>query len=389
MIRVGRRPTDGRPTARRVSVFAVEDTTAQLTWSALGPGPVRVKAADTTVDLVTDGGPGEVVLAGLPANRRLAVTVRGAGVPGPGIELVARTLASPPGAELTRVATISDLHLGSHRFGYFGSITEEPVPAVPHPERCTRAALDAVVAWGAERVVVKGDVTERGRPHEWRTFHRLVDDVGIPAHVIPGNHDVRAAAGLDAADAGRTFGLDLTLGVAAYDLPGLCLVVVNSTVPGHEIGRLDPHTPAVLDALAAADPDGGVLIAVHHQLQPHVVAEGWPWGVPRAETLRFVEAVGARHRHVLITSGHTHRHRRWGHAGVTLTQVGSTKDHPGVWAGYVVHEGGIRQVVRRIGTPDILGWTERTRDAALGLWGYVAPGRLDARCFSLDWHRRP
>ena len=70
-----------------------------------------------------------------------------------------------------------------------------------------------------------------------------------------------------------------------------------------------------------------------------------------------------------ITSGHTHRHRRWAHAGVTTTQVGSISDHPGVWAGYVVHESGMRQVVRRIAQPDVLPWSERARDAALGAWG--------------------
>jgi hypothetical protein len=117
------------------------------------------------------------------------------------------------------------------------------------------------------------------------------------------------------------------------------------------------------------------------------VAEGWPWGVQRAEARRFVEAVGAAHRHVLVTSGHTHRHRRWAHAGVTTTQVGSTSDHPGVWAGYVVHESGMRQVVRRIAQPDVLPWSERARDAALGAWGQVSPGRREARCFTLHWRR--
>ncbi|MCU1455624.1 MAG: Calcineurin-like phosphoesterase [Acidimicrobiales bacterium] len=385
-LRRDRSPADPRPVAHRVVVFSVEDTTAQITWSALGPGPVRVRAADTTVDLQTDGGPGAALIKDLPPNRLLTVTLEGEGVPGTQIELKARTLAPPPGAELVRVATISDLHLGSRRFGYFGTIVEHPIPAIDHPERCAAAALAAAVDWGAADIVVKGDVTDRARPHEWRTFRRLTADLPLPVHVIPGNHDVRAT-GVDARHAGRAFGLDITTDVATHDRPGLRLILVNTTVPGLDRGHLDEHTPAVLDALADADPAAGVLIAVHHQLQPHRVAEGWPWGVPRAEARRFLEAVGARHRHVLVTSGHTHRHRRWGHAGVTITQVGSTKDHPGVWAGYVVHEGGMRQVVRRIDTRDILDWTERTRDAALGLWGHVAPGRLDARCFTLDWHR--
>ena len=45
-----------------------------------------------------------------------------------------------------------------------------------------------------------------------------------------------------------------------------------------------------------------------------------------------------------------------------VTEVGSTKDHPGTWAGYLVYEGGIVQTVRRIMDPTALAWTERARE---------------------------
>jgi hypothetical protein len=88
---------------------------------------------------------------------------------------------------------------------------------------------------------------------------------------------------------------------------------------------------------------------------------------------------------VLITSGHTHRHRRHDLGGIVATEVGSTKDYPGTWAGYAVHEGGIRQVVRRIESPDCVAWLERTRAAALGRWGRWSPGELADRSFSYAW----
>ena len=128
-------------------------------------------------------------------------------------------------------------------------------------------------------------------------------------------------------------------------------------------------------------------MALHHQLQPHHVTEGWPWGVPRHESMRFLDAVGAAHPDTLVTSGHTHRHRRWRRGPVTVTQTGSTKDFPGVWAGYVVHEDGIRQVVRRVARRDCIAWTERTAAAVGGLWSVIAPGRLSSRCFNLTWGR--
>ena len=70
---------------------------------------------------------------------------------------------------------------------------------------------------------------------------------------------------------------------------------------------------------------------------------------------------------------------------VVVTETGSPKDHPGTWTGYVVHEGGIRQVVRRVARPDVIRWTERSRRAAGGAWGVWSPGRLTDRCWDLPW----
>jgi hypothetical protein len=75
-------------------------------------------------------------------------------------------------------------------------------------------------------------------------------------------------------------------------------------------------------------------------------------------------------------------HRR-GH--VVVTETGSPKDHPGTWTGYVVHEGGIRQQVRRVERPDVIAWTEHSARAAGGAWGRWSPGTLAQRNFRLDW----
>jgi len=374
---------DGQPVGKRLAVFAVEDTAVQLTWSALGPGPVRVRGADTSVELCADGGPGGVVLDGLPPNRSFTISVTGEGVPGGRHLLDVTTLRSPPGEELFRLATISDLHIGSAGFGYRGTIVEEDRPVVPHPVRCAAAAIADLTAWGAQRLVVKGDVTEESHAWHWRTFGRLVADIDMPVDVLPGNHDQGSRGTVAPAVGLRAVGLDLVTGVQAVELPGLRLVLVDSTSPGHHHGRVTHLTGAV--QAAVADAPAGVLMALHHHLQPHTVTEGWPWGIPRHESHRFLDAVAAAHPDTIVTSGHTHRHRRWQRGPVTVTQVGSPKDFPGVWAGYVVHEGGIRQVVRRITMPDCIAWTERTRAAALGLWALAAPGRLSSRCFTLAW----
>ena len=83
--------------------------------------------------------------------------------------------------------------------------------------------------------------------------------------------------------------------------------------------------------------------------------------------------MGGANPATLVTTGHTHRHRRRRHGPVVVTEVGSVKDHPGTWAGYLVYEGGIVQTVRRIMDPTALAWTERTRDLGLRRMGPLVP----------------
>ena len=374
-------------------LFGVDEDAVQLTWRKLGTEPLRLRVleGDVDVDVVVEepGDSGATLLTGLPAGRLLRIEAAGGALPEP-VVLSARTLAPLPGDELCRVATVSDLHLGSRAFGHRGTITDPSDHPVPHPIRCAQAALDEAVAWGADRIVAKGDLTERASPAEWRTYAELVHPLPVPVDAQPGNHDhgPRGLPGhLLPEQAAEVFDLSIARPLLVRDLPGLRLLIVDSTRPGRNDGTIRPVLPDVLDAVADADRSGGVLVTLHHQLLPHRIPEGWPPGIPHAESLAFLDALGAAHPHALVTSGHTHRHRRWGRAGVVATQVGSTKDFPGVWGGYVVHEGGIRQIVRRTQHPDAIGWTDHSRIAAFGAWEHAAPGRLDARCFNVAWGR--
>lgn len=397
----------------RAWLFAVDHDAAQVSWRSLRPGTLRVEARSgarpvaapvevvlappaAVLDATDDdrGAPGlhradagAITITGLPAGRLLDLRVTGTALDAP-IDLAARTLTALPGAELGRIATISDLHLGARAFGQRGTITELEDHPDPHPLRCAEAALDATIAWGADRVIAKGDLTNTGSAAQWRAYAGLVVDRPVPVDGIAGNHDTGSYhrhRGISARHAATVFGFHLADAVEVRDLPGLRLVLADTAIPGATHGQVDPAASDIADAVAEADPDGGVLVVLHHQLQPLRLPEGPPAGIGPAEGLRLLDRLGAAHPHVLVTSGHTHRHRRWGRAGVTVTQVGATKDYPGVWAGYRVHEGGMAQSVRRIERPDCMGWLDRTRIAGYGTWEHLAPGRLDARCFDLPW----
>lgn len=398
-------------------VFAVTDTALQMTWHDVPPGPVRLTAGPTEASVDHPGGPGELRVEGLAPWTGVDVTLWHGRRPVHRARV--RTQAPPPGDELFRFATVSDLHLGTHRFGYFGTMRERPEPAEPHPVRCTRRALTEAAAWGAQLLVVKGDVTNDGRREEWE----LAGDVLAEAHAtvvaLPGNHDARpvdrsvgpikraiwylrggivhvlvghvpegepiavaegmALAGIAAADA-------VDGGVSVVDRPGVRIVLADTTVQRRHLGTFARTAALVIDAAADARGSGlPVFVAGHHYPMPFAVPHFWPPGVPGPEARGFFERLRQANPAAFYTAGHTHRHRHYRVAGIPVTEVGSPKDYPGTWAAYTVYEGGIRQTVWRVGSADVLGWTEHSRRAALGAWGLWSPGRLTDRCFLHRW----
>jgi 3',5'-cyclic AMP phosphodiesterase CpdA len=374
-----------------VRVFAVEPNSVQLDWAALGPGTVRIAAADSVVEVDTDGGPGTATLDGLPAGRHLTVRVEGDGVPeGRGgrrgrIERSVTTPFPPPGSELARVATISDLHVGETTFGYLHTIGESVGTPVDesHSIRAARAGIAEALAWGAQRLVLKGDIVDQSHPGHWREVEKLLADVPVPMHVIAGNHEVKRRRTIEPADALADSVAAYTDTVDAIDLGGASLVLVNSTEPDHERGRLSHLQGDLLGALGSAP--GGALVALHHHLRHGRNPGAWPVGVPAVESTQALDAIVRVHPATMLTSGHVHRHRIHRHGPLTLTCVGSVKDYPGVWAGYVFYEGGIRQVVRRVSEPSTLRWTERTGDALAGAYRYWTPSLLSTRCVTVTW----
>jgi predicted phosphodiesterase len=375
--------------------FATDVSSVQVTWRRLPPGRTTIEAGGARVELDHPGGPGAVVLDGLPAGR--ATTARARPAQGRPWRRRVRTLAPPPGRELFRFATISDLHVGEHHFGFLGTIGETAQDQ-PHPQRATEAAVAEIEDWGAQLLVVKGDMTRGGEADEWDEFARLVEPFEGPVLATPGNHDRfqpprtgwRRLPGPFSRPAGRhvltpddgltRVGLD-PRPLQVHDVDGLRIVLVDTSMDDRRTGQLT-CIDDVADAVAVDRP---AFVVLHHQLMVTSTPTYLPVGVDHESSLRFLAALERANPATFVTCGHTHRHRRHVRGSVVVTEVGSTKDFPGTWAGYVVHEGGIRQVVRRVARPDVLAWTDRTTRAALGAWGWWSPGRRGDRCFSHPW----
>jgi predicted phosphodiesterase len=341
-------------------VFSVEPQTAQITWRH-----------------GLNGVPGVQLFEGLDPDSTQSVRVDALDS-----DVDVTTIAPPPGPELCRIATINDLHIGCQDFGLFGGMKEPPAP-VPHAVRCMKSAIDDALAWSAQLLIVKGDLTHYGRVEEWQTVGYLLAGIHVPVAVVPGNHDVKRSRHVEPQPALAVHGLHLVHGVEVIDLPGVRVVLADTTVPHKDRGRIAHLTEDITRVASRAA--GGVFVALHHHPQRHRVTTFPPAGIPGPESAAFLRALAAANPASFVATGHSHRHRRHDRFGVTITEVGSTKDFPGTWTGYAVHEGGIRQVVRRISDPTCLPWLDHTRRAAAGMWGLWSPGRLEHRCFSVAW----
>ncbi len=330
------------------------------------------------------GGPGAVVVDGLEPATTYPVWVEGPGLSRIEVGRVT-TLAPPPGPLLCRFATISDTHIGEVHFGFWGDIVEV-IPRAstmePYPQRCARAALGEARDWGSRLVAAKGDLTDRSLPREFAVVDDLLTGSGLQCVAQLGNHDVRRKMdpagdmpGTDTAGPGRP---------VIRDLPGVRIVLGHSPIFRDHPGDLDA---AAVDQLSQAvrEAPGPAIVSLHHPPQRWAVPRSYPPGLYRPASRALTAALRAANPATVLLAGHTHRTRRYTVDGLLVAEVGSTKDYPGVWAGYAVHEGGLRQVVRRIARPDVMAWTESTAAALGGQWGHWSPGRLTDRCWSMPW----
>lgn len=119
-----------------------------------------------------------------------------------------------------------------------------------------------------EALVFTGDLADRGEPEAYAELREIVEGaaarMGARIVWVMGNHDDRATLRRTLLDsAPTTEPLD-----RVEWLGGLRLVVLDSTVPGHAHGELEPGQLAWLaDVLATPAPEGTIL-AMHHPPVP-------------------------------------------------------------------------------------------------------------------------
>lgn len=229
-----------------------------------------------------------------------------------------------------RIAQITDLHVAEPDTYMRGFVD-------------ANAKLAAAVAFLNERadridvVVATGDLTNDGRPEQYRLLRELLEPLQLPLYLVPGNHD--EVDGFREAFAGSPW-LPAS-GPVDYviDDHPVRLVGIDTTEPGRHDGVFHAAQAEWLDATLAARPDVPTVIFGHH---PPFFTKLWLFDAIRLTGAELLRDVVARHPQVrLVVSGHVHRpvSSAWGTTQLTCapstTHQSRCDLHPDEGAGIV------------------------------------------------------
>ncbi|SDQ21919.1 phosphodiesterase [Microbacterium sp. cf332] len=185
------------------------------------------------------------------------------------------------------------------------------------------ATLAAVERTGVrpDALVFTGDLTDLGEPDAYRRLRDavepLADRLGAPVVWVAGNHDERGAmrSGLfdGPADDGPLTGV--------WDLAGLRLVALDSSVPGWHHGEIDAQQREWLRGILSEPAPHGTILALHH---PPI-----PSHVPLFDILELrdqdalAEAIAGSDVRAIL-AGHLHYSTSGTFAGVPVSVASAT-----------------------------------------------------------------
>lgn len=172
-----------------------------------------------------------------------------------------------------------------------------------------------------DAIVFTGDLTDLGEPEAYRALRTAVEPVaerlGAPIVWVAGNHDERPA--LREALLGLAPTEDAVTGV--WDLGGLRLVALDTTVPGWHHGELDDAQLAWLrDVLAEPAPLGTILALHHPPLPSHVRLFDI---LELREQHRFAEVIAGTDVRAVL-GGHLHYSTSGTFAGIPVSVAAAT-----------------------------------------------------------------
>jgi 3',5'-cyclic AMP phosphodiesterase CpdA len=166
------------------------------------------------------------------------------------------------------------------------------------------AAVERVRALpqGPDAVLVTGDIADSGADAEYERARELLAPLGVPVHLIAGNHD--------------RFPERTQYAVRCGDLR---LVACDTSIPGQDDGSLDVDW---LAARLAENPQAPTIVAMHHP----PVAIGIPWldVIGLRERAALAELLARSPQVRVVVAGHVHRAAFSRLAGVPVVTCAGT-----------------------------------------------------------------
>jgi Icc protein len=206
-----------------------------------------------------------------------------------------------------RFLHISDLHI----------LAEEG--QLRHGADTTAILQEAVSLMNAlqpDCIVATGDLIGDGREDSYRRLQSLLRRVAAPLHVVMGNHDDRAAFRRVFRPAEPDSDAPLC---EAFEQGGLRFLLLDSTIPGKEEGRLDGSQLEWLEQALAAHPDQATWLFLHHQPLPIYLR--WLDALGLQDPEPFLAVVNRHPQVTAVAYGHVHQVRRFRYRGVLFLSV--------------------------------------------------------------------
>jgi 3',5'-cyclic-AMP phosphodiesterase len=179
----------------------------------------------------------------------------------------------------------------------------------PEAEASLAAGVAAVLAMlpHPDAVLVTGDLADTGAPEEYERVRELLAPLPMPVHPMVGNHDDRDALRECFAVDGRDTGAPGAPFQYTAEVPGLRLVVCDSTIPGHEEGSFDAERRAWLATELAVAPEATTIVAIHHPPVLTTFPAFDEIGIPDADRAGIADLLAANPQVGRVICGHVHR----------------------------------------------------------------------------------
>jgi Icc protein len=159
---------------------------------------------------------------------------------------------------------ISDTHLLAGSRGLYGSVDSA--------EHLRNLFAEFEASGGRpEAIVFTGDLADKGEPEAYEALRAIVEPVaerlGCQVIWVMGNHDDRAAF------RSALFGEVPTMRPVdrVYDVNGLRIITLDSSVPGHHHGEVSSEQLDWLAEELSVDAPHGTILAMHHPPVPSVL----------------------------------------------------------------------------------------------------------------------